>query len=267
MSGRLLRSTKTRCTTDAGLAGVTEGGVGGAQGGLVQVVPVAVNDEGGVAAELEQDALAAGVSLELPAHLGGAGKADQLDAVFLFREPGSVGIRERQHGESFFGPAGFEDDFAERQSGEGGLRGGLEDDADSRRPWRAPALWATRFSGKLNGVMARTGPTGKRCTRPQRFSLPSVRSSGMALAAEAGGFFGGGLEGEHGAIDLGAGEAEGLAGFGDDELGEALLLLDEGGGDVFKDFATLPARECAGAAQAGRRRGSRPGGRRRAWPR
>ena len=73
----------------------------------------------------------------------------------------------------------------------------------------------------------------------------------QALAAEAGGFFGGGFEGEHGAIDFSAGQANGLAGFGDDELGEALLLLDERGGDVFEDFAALPAGQGAGAAQAG----------------
>ncbi len=40
-------------------------------------------------------------------------------------------------------------------------------------------LCATRFNGKLNGVIARTGPTAKRCTSPQRPSLPSVKSSGM----------------------------------------------------------------------------------------
>ena len=42
-------------------------------------------------------------------------------------------------------------------------------------------LCATRFNGKLNGVIARTGPMPNRCTRPQRPSLPSVKSSGMSL--------------------------------------------------------------------------------------
>ena len=41
------------------------------------------------------------------------------------------------------------------------------------------ALCATRFRGKLKGVIASTGPMGKRCTRPQRPSLPSVKSRGM----------------------------------------------------------------------------------------
>ncbi len=72
-----------------------------------------------------------------------------------------------------------------------------------------------------------------------------------AIAAEPRSLFGSGFEGEHGAIDLSSREADRLARFGDDELGEALLLLDEGSGHVFEDFAALPARQGAGAAQAG----------------
>ena len=81
---------------DAGLAGVAEGGVGGAECGFVEVGPVAVNDERGVAAEFEQHALAAGVGLQLPADFGRAGEADELDAVFFFGEPGGVGVGERR---------------------------------------------------------------------------------------------------------------------------------------------------------------------------
>ena len=80
---------------DAGLAGEAEGGVSGAEGSVVEIGPVAVDDEGCIAAELEQHALAAGVGLDLPADFGGAGKADQLDAVFFFGEPGGVGVGER----------------------------------------------------------------------------------------------------------------------------------------------------------------------------
>ncbi len=165
---------------DAGLAGVAEGGVGGAESGFVEVGPVAVDDERGVAAEFEQDALAAGVGFELPADFGGAGEADELDAVFFFGEPGGVGVGEGEDGEGLFGPAGLENDFAERERGEGRLRRGLEDDAGSRRRGRARPCGRRDSSGKLKGVMARTGPTGKRWTSPQRLSLPSVRSRGMA---------------------------------------------------------------------------------------
>ena len=40
-------------------------------------------------------------------------------------------------------------------------------------------LWATRLSGKLNGVMAVTTPKGKRRTRPQRPAVWGMRSSGI----------------------------------------------------------------------------------------
>ena len=80
---------------DAGLAGVAEGGMGGAQRGFIEVGPVAVDDERSVAAEFEQHALAAGVGFEFPANFCRAGEADELDAVFFFGEPGRVGIGER----------------------------------------------------------------------------------------------------------------------------------------------------------------------------
>jgi hypothetical protein len=74
-----------------------------------------------------------------------------------------------------------------------------------------------------------------------------------AFTAKTRRFFRGGFEGEHGTVDFSAGEAEGLAGFGNDEIGESFLLFDEGRGYVFEDFATLPSREGAGAAKARRR--------------
>ena len=40
-------------------------------------------------------------------------------------------------------------------------------------------LWAARFSGKLNGLMPSTGPTGKRCVMPRRPLLAGARSSGI----------------------------------------------------------------------------------------
>ena len=48
------RSTKTRCTLMQDCPAIAEGGVGGAESGFVEVGPVAVDDEGSVAAEFEQ---------------------------------------------------------------------------------------------------------------------------------------------------------------------------------------------------------------------
>ena len=55
-------------------------------------------------------------------------------------------------------------------------------------------LWATRFSGKLNGLMAPTTPTGTRRTKP---SLPSPDVAGVErhhLAGQRAGHGGGELE-------------------------------------------------------------------------
>jgi len=73
-----------------------------------------------------------------------------------------------------------------------------------------------------------------------RLSPPSRAASSAAV-----------LKVENGAIDFSAGQAERLAGLSHDELGEALLLLNEGTGNVFQDFPALPARQGAGTAEAG----------------
>ena len=52
-------------------------------------------------------------------------------------------------------------------------------------------------------------------------------------------------------INFGTRQTDRLAGFSHDELREALLLLDERGGNVFEDFAALPARQGTRAAQTG----------------
>ena len=241
---------KDALNTDAGLSGVTEGRVRGAVGGIVEIGPIAVNDQRRIAAEFKQNALAAGVRLQLPAHLCGAGEADELDAIFFFREPGSVGIASGRTARASSGQPALRITSPSASAVNGVCGAGLIMIGQPAAIAGA-ALWATRFSGKLKGVMASTGPTGKRCTSPQRFSLPSVRSRGMRLAAKPGGFFGSGLEGEHGAVDFSPRQPDRLAGFGNDELRKAILLLDESGCDVFEDLAALPARQRAGAAHAG----------------
>ena len=82
-------------------------------------------------------------------------------------------------------------------------------------------------------------------------ALGQIERNGFA--AKARGFFRRGLEGEHGAIHLGARQAQRLARLGHDELREALLLLDQRGRNVFENLAALPARQRARAAQAGDR--------------
>ena len=159
-------------------------------------------------------------------------------------------LESGEDGERFLRPSGFENDFAQRERGEGGLRRGLEDEraagGDGRRNFVRDEI-----ERKVEGRDGEDGADGKALDQSPAAFVAFGQVERNGFAAEACGFFRGGLEGEHGAIDFGTGEAHGLAGFGDDELREALLLFDERGGDVFEDFAALPARQGAGAAQAG----------------
>jgi len=56
------------------------------------------------------------------------------------------------------------------------------------------------------------------------------------------------FEGKHGAINLKARQRTGLPGLGDDELREALLLLDERGGHVLENLAALQRGRGGGGA-------------------
>ena len=159
-------------------------------------------------------------------------------------------LESGEDGESLFGPAGFEDDFAERQRGERCLRRGLEDDRAAGGEG-GRNLVRDQVEREVERRDGQDGADGKALDQSPAAFVAFGQVEGDGFAAQAHGFFGGGLEGEHGAIDFSAGQAQGLAGFGDDELSEALLLLDEGGGDVFEDFAAFPTRKGAGAAQAG----------------
>ena len=106
-------------------------------------------------------------------------------------------------------------------------------------------MWATRFNGKLNGVIARTGPTGKRCTSPQRPSLPSVKSSRKTLATKPHTLFRCGLECDHCTIHFNSSLAHRLARLGHNQLREPFLLLNQSCGHILQYLATLPARQSA----------------------
>ena len=128
-------------------------------------------------------------------------------------------------------------------------------------------LCATRFKGKLKGVIASTGPHRKSLHQSPAAFVAFGQIQRNALAAQPHGLFGSGLEGQHGAIHLCARHAHRLARFGHDQLREPLFLLNERGGHVLQNLAPLPARQSARAAQARHGMIARPGARRLAWPR
>ena len=110
---------------NAGLAGVAEAAGDAAFGGVGEV-GVAVDDDGGVAAEFEDDFLFSGAALDVPADGHAAGEADELDAVVGDEEAG-VFVGERKHVESAIGPAGLLHAFGEKQRAERSLGRGLQD--------------------------------------------------------------------------------------------------------------------------------------------
>jgi hypothetical protein len=79
---------------DADLARVGERAVDGALDGEVEI-GVVVDDDGRVAAELEDDALPAGLPLELPADRGAAGEGHELEPVVGDQLVGEVGAARR----------------------------------------------------------------------------------------------------------------------------------------------------------------------------
>ncbi len=110
---------------DAGLTGVAEASGDAAVGGVGEV-GVAVDDDGGVAAEFEDDFLFSGAALDVPADGNAAGEADELDAV-VGDEQAGIFVGEREDVEAAIGPSGLLHALGEKQRAERRLRGGLED--------------------------------------------------------------------------------------------------------------------------------------------
>ena len=81
------------------------------------------------------------------------------------------------------------------------------------------SLCAARLSGKLNGLMAATGPIGKRRVMPMRPLRRGHQVERDGLAGHPLRLLGAEAEGEHGAVDLDQRVADGLAGLERDRSG------------------------------------------------
>ena len=161
---------------DAGLASVAETSGDAAVGGIGEV-GVAVDDDGGVAAEFENDFLLSGAALDVPANGNAAGEADELDAVVGDEETG-VFVGERKDVEAAIGPSSLLHALSQEQRAERRLRGGLEDHGTSGGDGRSNFV-RDEVDGKIErsdaGDRARAG---KRRTMPQRPAVNSCQSSG-----------------------------------------------------------------------------------------
>jgi len=91
-------------------------------------------------------------------------------------------------------------------------------------------LWATRFSGKLNGVIAEITPRGKTPDQPE-MPVPAGKGvDGHQFPVGAPRLFRGGGEGHSGAGDFGLGKGHRLARLGDHERDKLGLPRFDAGG-------------------------------------
>ena len=112
------------------------------------------------------------------------------------------------------------------------------------------SLWATRLSGKLNGLIAPTTPIGTRSVKPSLPSPLGMASSGDHVAGQRAGLGGGELERADRPLRLDPRRLDRLGRLPGDELGELVAPLGQQPGGVVEDLGPLPP-------------GQRPGGQRR----
>ncbi len=107
------------------------------------------------------------------------------------------------------------------------------------------SLWATRFSGKLNGVMAPTTPMGSRSVKPSLPSPAAGRVERDHLAGQRAGLGRRELERAHGPLGLDPRRLDRLGRLVGDGAGELLGPLGEEGRGPVEDLGPLPRRERA----------------------
>ena len=109
-------------------------------------------------------------------------------------------------------------------------------------------LWATRFSGKLNGVIPSTGPIGNRRINPIREPSDGLGVQAHQLVVAVADHLGGPSEGGDRAGGLDRRPLERLAALARDQLGVLLDRLAEPAGDVVEGVGADVDREVLGLA-------------------
>ena len=208
---------------DAGLPGVREPGAGDPLGGTVDV-GVGRHDHRGGVAELEGDALARVARGELPADRGAPGERDHRDVGVVGEGGADRAAGSVQHRQGPRLEPRLQQDLGEREGRQRCRLGGLQHHRASRGDGGA-SLCATRFSGKLNGAIARDDAdrlgegerelAGSRVGSLQRHDLP--RESPRLNGGEGEGI------GAASRLDPRLGDR--LAGFDGDDRGQPVGLL------------------------------------------
>ncbi len=186
---------------NASLPGVGESSGDAAVGGVGEI-GIAVHDDTGVAPEFEHDFFLSRQCSDGPADRRAAGKADELDALVGDQQAG-IFVREWQHIESAIRPSGLLNHSASN-SAESGVCGAGFSTMEQPAAMAGATLCATRFSGKLKGVMPATGPEGKAFDNAPAAGGGLLPVQRKIFAVPARAFFGGDVEGKNGAINFAA---------------------------------------------------------------
>ncbi len=232
---------------NAGLAGIRESAGDAALGGVFEV-SVAVDDDGSVTAQFEDNFLFTGAALDVPADGHAAGETDQLDAVVGDQKAGII-VGEGEHVEPAVRPSRLLHAFGEKQRAERRLGRGLQHHGTSGGDGRG------NFVGhEVDGEIERRD-AGDGAERETAHDAPASGGGFLPVEREiftvdAGALFGGDVEGEDGALDLGTGGLDGLARFLREGAGEFFLALRHEGCDLAEDALALERGQAAGGAES-----------------
>ncbi len=233
---------------DADLAGVGEGADEDALDGPVEVRR-AVDDDGSVAAQLQDDVLLARAGLHPPADGRAAGERQQLEAV-VGDHPVAELAAHGQDAHRARRQASLGHDLGHRQHRERVLGRRLEDDraagGDGRRELVRGQV-EREVEGADGGHRSdREAPRDAQATARGRHQVERDRLPGHPL-----GFLGAEAEGQHGAIDLDQRVADRLAGLEGDGPPELLASGPDARADLAQDPTTLVCRQVPGLLERG----------------
>ena len=232
---------------NAGLAGIAEASGDAALGGVAEV-GVAVDDDGGIAAEFEDDFLFSGAALDVPADGDAAGEADELDAV-VGDEKAGVFVGERQHVEAAVGPSRLLHALGEKQRAERRLGRGLQHHGATGGDGGGDFV-GDEVDGEIKGRDAGDGAEGKAAHDAPASGGEFLPVERKKFAVDASALFGGHVEGKDGALDFRARGLDGLAGFLRESAGEFFFALGDGGGNAAKNALALEGGQAARGAES-----------------
>src|ERR1700722_12689563 len=201
----------------------------------------------GIAPEFESDLLLACAALEVPADGSASGKSNELDALVSNQQSGVV-IGKGQDVETAIGPTGLLNALCQKQRGKRSLRGGFQYHGAACGDCRGRFV-SHQLQGKIKWSDARDGTE-----RVTLYDAPASCGELLPIEREvfsinAGGLFGGDVEGKDGAVDFDARQLDRLPGFLDNGSGKFIAPLGNRRPHPSQHTLALESRQTAGCAE------------------